>query len=42
MAASLSSQDVARLLTEPSPDVRAELAEKSQVTCQATVFHRPR
>ncbi len=28
MAASLSSHDVARLMSEPSPDVRAELAGK--------------
>jgi uncharacterized protein (DUF2336 family) len=28
MAASLSSHDVARLLSEPSPDVRADLADK--------------
>lgn len=28
MAASLSSYDVARLMSEPSPDVRAELADK--------------
>jgi uncharacterized protein (DUF2336 family) len=36
MAAALSLQDVARLLSEPSPDMRAELADKVAVSLAGT------
>jgi uncharacterized protein (DUF2336 family) len=38
MAASLSSQDVARLLAEPSPDMRAELAGKIAADLSGTAL----